>query len=259
MGKNVLKYFIVFILVVATFGCRGLKKRKKTESVNSEVNMMPSSIQKSDSIYRKDWNFLSGKAGVDFNDGNQDISASINFRMKKDSIVWVLATYLGFEVARVKIDKDSAYIINRTGSSYYVYGLNELNAYLGVNVTLRQFQNILIANPVLDTFTYDVLPSAPNKMFIQSDKQLKNTLGVNPKGMLIFESILQAVSTSTQRLDIDYKNYSNDGGLLVPRNIGMVAASNQKVIKIGLDIKSINVEPIDSYPFNIPASYERKN
>lgn len=257
--KSLVYVFVLLEFCLVSFGCNALKKRKDCSVKSSDSIVVPSNIQKLDGIHRHDWNNINGKAGVDFNDGEHDVNASISFRMKKDSIVWILATYLGFEVGRVKIDKDSAFILNRAQGNYFVYGLNELNNYLGVNVSLRQFQNILIANPVLDTSTYDLLPSSPNKLFVQSNGQLKNTLGVNSDGMMIFESLLQPLAQSNQNLIVNYKNYSSDGGLLLPRIVNLLANSNGKKIKINLDIKEINTQVLNSYPFTIPSTYERKN
>ena len=67
------------------------------------------------------------------------------------------------------------------------------------------------------------------------------------------------MNTSTQKLEVNYQNNSSEGGLLLPRLVKMVATTNGKIIKINLDIKSINTQPIDAYPFNIPSGYERKN
>src|SRR5690606_14821280 len=68
------------------------------------------------------FNYLSGKAKINYADKNTDVNAALNIRVKKDSVIWLsLTVALGIEASRCLITKDSLFMLDRINNHYYAY------------------------------------------------------------------------------------------------------------------------------------------
>ena len=99
---------VLFLLVISISSCkRGLfRPVLEGESATLEINEF-------------DYDYLKAKAKFRYNDGKEDLKATANFRIKKDSLIWMsISASLGIEAARVMINKDSMAIMDRLNKQY---------------------------------------------------------------------------------------------------------------------------------------------
>lgn len=96
--------------------------------------------------FQADW--LSAKGKLRYEDPYQSASATVNIKMKKDSLIWMNIKKLGIEAARVKITTDSIYIINRIHNEYSIHGLDYLEKRYNLPATLSMIQTLLLGNPI---------------------------------------------------------------------------------------------------------------
>src|SRR5687768_971385 len=68
-----------------------------------------------------EWYSSTGTGTLDWDD--QRISAKVNVRIRKDSVIWVQISKLGIEVGRILVTRDSAFFINRFEQKYGRYGI----------------------------------------------------------------------------------------------------------------------------------------
>ena len=79
-------------------------------------------------IVDPEFDYFSAKAKVKFDDGEKSVSATANFRIKKDSIIWLSITPgLGIDVARVLINTENVYVLDKINKQYYEYTFEELS------------------------------------------------------------------------------------------------------------------------------------
>lgn len=103
--------------------------------------------------------WFEGKTRIKYADDYMSISASATLIMQKDELVWLSVRKLGFEVVRVKVTKDSVYVLDRINSEYTVESLDYLSESYGLPAGLPQLQDFLLGNAVfLDTEGLDVMP-----------------------------------------------------------------------------------------------------
>ena len=81
-----------------------------------------------------DFNYLSSRAKFKYQNGKQKLSTTANFRLKKDSVIWVSISKLGIEGARVLATKDGVQMIDKLSKSYYVYDYAQLSQMYGVEI-----------------------------------------------------------------------------------------------------------------------------
>ena len=94
--KRALIFPLLAILLLSA--CRAKKKRTisvvKTITMDTSKLILPEIKSVLNNIYEFD--YLRYKANCDYKDSNMDQSFTMNIRMKRDSILWISITAVGF-------------------------------------------------------------------------------------------------------------------------------------------------------------------
>src|SRR6185295_20282914 len=101
--------------------------------------------------------WFTGKAKVVVTEGNNKIDFTANFRIRKDSAVWIsISPALGIEVARMLMTKDSIRIIDRIDKKRYARGYDFFKAYTSLPIDLYAVQNLVAGNLLFVRSNYEV-------------------------------------------------------------------------------------------------------
>lgn len=207
---------------------------------------------------RFEFEYFSANASGDFSDGTSEYGLNASVRMQRNEKVWISVSFLFLEAARILIDKDSVYILNYLEKSATVRSLDFVGTFLGTQLTIGQIQDVLVGNSVLQ---HDGNSSLDN-----SENQLKITTRIK---QYLFDEIINAQNfrptkvnaTETggkNKLDLQYDDYTQLNCRLLPQKVQLLAVTNTSTISASLNYSDISTEPVTSWPFNIPAKYERK-
>jgi len=86
---------------------------------------------------RPDYTWLTGKTTIRFQSGDRNISAKSNFKIRKDSAIWLsISPALNIEMARVLILEDSLSLINKLNKEYLETTFAEIHDRWGVEIGL---------------------------------------------------------------------------------------------------------------------------
>ena len=254
MRKSI--YFLL-IISVAFSACRtrknnSTKKIVKTTADTSKPMLADIKYAVSNAF---EYDYLSFKANCDYKDENTDQSFTMNFRMKKDSIIWISVTAVGFEVARARFDKDSVKIINRLAKKYYIYDYNFVKKMLGTSLTISQIQNLLTANLLFKPENY----SSTNltSRYRASEGYVENILELDKK-YKITEQLLKHLVEKTEATVV-YSNYKKTDKQLFPGETERSVTAPARNIKLVLRSSNINNSEISAFPFEIQPKYEKGN
>jgi hypothetical protein len=91
-----------------------------------------------------DYTWYTGKARVKASTPDSRMSATVNLRILKDSVIWATIDKLGFEVARIFITPDSVFVVDRLNKEYTRTSLAAFLEEYGVRIGFRDLQNTLI-------------------------------------------------------------------------------------------------------------------
>lgn len=93
-----------------------------------------------------EYDYYKSKSKVNFKDSKgNNFTFTMNMRSKKDSIIWAsVMAPLGIEVARIKITKDSATVVNKLKKEYYLYSVQELTAQVNYPIAFENLQQLLM-------------------------------------------------------------------------------------------------------------------
>ncbi len=215
-------------------------------------------------VINLDYNNLSAKGRMQYENDGEKINTGITIRMKKDSIIWIsVVPALGIEVARVRITPDSVALINRLEKTYFADNLQALKTRFNVDLTFNMVQALLIGNYV---------PGEKGNEKLLDKEPIQHTQ--QNLGAAILDQFISTESFKLKKLQIsdpesantitvDYSDFENVGDKPLAKST-LVVANTVKENQIKKMVASINYNKVEvnsnnlAFPFSIPNDYRRK-
>ncbi|MFM9944051.1 MAG: DUF4292 domain-containing protein [Bacteroidia bacterium] len=251
------KSIIISLTIAIIFGaCRGKKSRATPVTktpIDSSKPVLPEIKNVLNTVFEYD--YLSYKAKCDYKDDNMDQSFTMNIRMKRDSIIWLSITAVGFEVARARLDKDSVKVISRLEKKYFVYGYDYIKKITGTTLSLLQIQNLLTANLLFGPENYKA--TSEKIKFKTTEGYIENTLTLDDKSKII-EQILQHL-VEQSNANVIYSDYKKTDRQQFPGKVDISVITPKRNISLLMENSGMSIDNIDAFPFEIPTKYEKGN
>ncbi|WP_436515034.1 DUF4292 domain-containing protein [Ekhidna sp. To15] len=209
-----------------------------------------------------EFDYMSAKAKFTFDDGKKSVSATANFRIKKDSVIWISVTPgLGIEVARVLIDTENIYVIDKLNKHYYEYTFQELSIEYDFDFNFQMIQSVILGN---------LVEPYQKQRVEKMDKYFTYTAS---KGVYLYQNYIGASTMKLEKvqvfdedtrntISVNYSDFILVNSQIFPNEISAVIdydASNKPNTEVEISYSKMAIEdgPI-SFPFSVPSKYERK-
>ncbi len=246
---------LLVILLLGTFSsCAGLK-RKKSTVVNKPVIVTDETLIKMEEAAFQ-FESLSIQARANYTEGESNQSFTMSIRMKKDSLIWISVSGLGFEVVRALLNKDSIYVLDRFNRVYYAYGKDQAHQLLGVQVELIQLQAILLGNAPYPWKSYKMNSAdSAAKAIEYREADIYNKLYVNSLHRLS-GAFIKNMKTG-QDMNIEYSKHTKVDKMYLPYSSRIeVNAENSRPI-LTLSYEKVTLDQTHEFPFSIPPNYKK--
>ena len=222
-------------------------------------------------IQNLDFDYLTSSSKIRYRNDGDNVSATANIRVKKDSIIWISVTPgFGIEAARGLITRDSVSFINRLDKEYSTYSFKELSNKFNFDLDYDLLQAVLVGD----------MPR-PRTANDQVEKQTNHFLVRQQEGPLTIDSFVDArlmkvnrvaVVDETKRdnqsrgkntLNLQYEDFKQINDQLLPfKNVASLDYRSQgKKRRTQIDIQHKKADIVDEvlrFPFSIPNNYARK-
>ena len=256
-----------FKITLCLFLLLGACKRESTPTVSREDI-------KNLNIPEVEFDYLSTRSRINFDDGNRSLAATATIRMKDDSLIWLsVSPGFGIEVARALITRDSVFMMNKLEKNYYAYSFSELSRKLNVPVNYGILQSALLGELLQPISQRDQVQRQTEQVLIKQEAPRVGILNfISKENLKLTKVILQDEGTSNT-LTMDYEDFqslSPEGNLYsstmytIPYSSTITASYMEggelKTTTIGFEHNKAEFSrnALD-FPFDIPERYDRKN
>ncbi|MCB9262296.1 MAG: DUF4292 domain-containing protein [Flavobacteriales bacterium] len=251
MSNRILILFITAISVIA-FGC---KSRKPKASCSTHLNKYPKGVVDSLKKYEVDFSDVVINSKVSYSDGSNSQSMIMNIQMRKDSFIWVSVNVL-LEVARIYVTPDSFTVLDRINRCYITKPISEIKDFVGQELTLRQMQNLLLANSVFPADSFEKKDGRDAYDFLnQSQSDIQNNMFLTQcfrPYQTDFNRPLQ-----NQKVDIKYQEYHQTELGLLPKlfeaSMNISGATHQVVV----EFNEVSKTDLSALKFTVSSKYAR--
>lgn len=252
--KNRSIFFLWALLATVFVSCKKEIVTKGVKEVDLEsVNIIP-----------LDFEFLSTKSKVTFQDENTDISFTATIRVKQDSLIWMsLSPALGIEAVRGLITNDSIFIINRLNRTYSIFDFASLSRKFNFDINYDLVQAMLLGDMPFGQREEDrVLRKGRNILIRQEEGNIAVDNYIDPEKMKTERVQLQE-TTSANTLTLLYDNFQLFTDVFFPYSSKIVLSykdgNDQKTTLVDIDHGKAEIATTAlQFPFNVPQKYERK-
>ncbi len=248
-----MKSKIIFLLILLLFALSCKNRGSKSNKHLLEINNI-------------DFHSFKTKAKVSYKDPNMSQKLKTSIRMRKDSIIWISATYMGFEAARMKILPDSVHMLLKLPTKeYHVFSFNKLEHMLNFKADFKTLQALLLGNqPIKEVGEqklekgkeYDILNQKINQFIIEHT--------VN-KGTSKLEKLKISEENTTNTVNVQYSKFTTIDKHLTPTSVKIDVLYNDTTLLdpyesyISLNYyKSSFADSSLKYPFYVSKKYKRK-
>lgn len=212
------------------------------------------------------FDYLVAKSKVDFKSKSQDFdNTNVNIRMKKDSMIWLSVTGVGFEVARGIITPDSIIFMDKIHKDYFVFTYEQLSKQYNFELNFALLQSIIIGNlPFPERGDASFVKENEFYLLKQNVERLEVSNYIAENNLKL--SRLMATEVPTQNtFTLNYEDFRDVKSFLFPFtsriNLNVKSQKDQQINQTNMRIKHSKVDLVSEnpgFPFSVPTSYKRK-
>ncbi|MGK7393351.1 MAG: DUF4292 domain-containing protein [Candidatus Cyclobacteriaceae bacterium M3_2C_046] len=215
-------------------------------------------------IQHFDFDYLSSRARVRYNDGSKNMVLNANIRIKKDSIIWVsLSPALGIEVARGLITPDSIAFLNRVEKEYKVYDYALLSKQFNFNINFHLLQSMILGNMPKETNLNDRMKKNKGYYLVEQEIgpfTIENY--ISSKTMKV-EKVIMMEHPSNNSLVFAYDDFQVIEKMIFPYSsdisLNYHTADAEASTKVNIAYSRIDLgDEKLNFPFNVPDKYDKK-
>jgi hypothetical protein len=213
-----------------------------------------------------EFDYLLTKSKFSFRSSTQDFdNTNVNIRIKKDSLIWLSVTGIGFEVARGLITPDSIVFLDKLHKEYFVFTYAQLSKQYNFDLNFKLLQSVIVGN----------LPIPPgpdsrffkeNEFFLLNQKSGRITVDnfIGEKNLKL-ERLKVVEAPTNNTFTLNYEDFREVNSFLFPFgsmiNLDVQSQKDKQFYQTTMRIKHNKVELVSKdpgFPFSIPASYTLK-
>ncbi len=261
-------FFAGFIIVVVT-SCRSHKMKKNSIVLGTPTTTADSVVVKKDSVLLAeipkeekvffetkeiDFEKLKIKSKISIKTAKIDQNIPATIHVKKDSVIWI-SIAMGLEAARVSINPDSIFLLDRLNRKYYKVSFKELSDNFNFDLNFNMIQSLLVGNLPIKIDSIDIYKKLAEFNSISQKRnavEIENRFDLEKSKLFYINASDKKTNT---RLNIEYKSFINEDNKLVPTIISLlISGKNEAKIEFEhskFDFLDRNIR----FPFNIPKGY----
>jgi len=238
------------VMGLALVGC----KRELTPVVADESKFGIESFE---------FTYLTSKAKFKYEDGEQKLAVTANFRIKRDSAIWIsLSPGLGIEAARVLVDQSSVQVLDKINRAYFSYDYAALSKQYGVQVTFQLAQAVILGNVLFEPERRREIASDKRfYYFTKEDKGFGITHFIGKKSSKL-ERLQAYQLQSNNSIVVNYTDFHPLGEQLAAHKVHARVTFDEKSKEDAIiDIEHSKMLPQNeplTFPFNVPDKYTKK-
>jgi len=212
-------------------------------------------------IKNPEFDYLSAKAKFKFEHNNNKVSASANFRVKNDSLIWLsISPALGIELARVLINSENIFVLDRLNKRYYEYSFKELSEQYGFEFSISMLQSVLLGN-LLEPYQNQKIQKTEKYFTFLASKDGYDFLNSVGSKTMKLERLEVSSPTTKNTISVTYSDFQFADNQIFPNDILAVIKYEEKKPATSIDIsynKMVVEDGPIKFPFGVPSRYEKR-
>ncbi len=251
-------YLIATLLLLILSSCK--TKQLITTSTENVAMLSAKNIIHNYEANKFHQKTISAKLKTKFKNNKMAVSATIKLRLERNKTIWMSVTKLGIPIAKMIITPYKVRFYNKINKTYFEGSLASLTKSIGKKLDFKEFQNVLLGQPVLNLKRGKYISKIEQNKYLLSPKKNKNFYAIlfllNPDNYKLNKQEIRNLGKD-QKAAIMYPSYTNINGEQFPKAINIIANYNQKKLSIFMNYYQVVFNKELKFPFKIPKGYKK--
>jgi hypothetical protein len=274
---------LLFIIALTSVACKSKKNiaKQNTATVDTTIEKCRMDFKTGKALSKRmydnelDFTYASAKFSCELTVDSEEHSFNVSVRCRKDSVIWLSISKLGIDAARVLITKDTVkYTMGLTEKKYFIGDFSYINQMLHADLDYDMLQALLFGNsaafhddddklkPGRDRNTCQYFLSTVRKRHLKKINNGTETPSESYQTMWLDPSTFKIVNLefddikAKRKFTSAYSDFKAVDKYLAPFKL-LYTITAEKNIKADINYSRISINEQQSFPFKIPASYER--
>jgi len=213
-------------------------------------------------LWRRRLNYktLSGKAKIGLEGPDLSHELTANYRIAKDSVIWVHVTALGgiVSVARIFVTPDSFFMLNYQQKEATKLALKDVGKILPVPVKFQQLQSLFTGDPLADGTITGAEEKDSSWSLRVEDASFLQSVTYAKKDSTLALSSLETHDPNGPRALVNYNLYEWVGNHHLSTDRTVHVQNGVKAYTIEMNLSNPEFDKVLEYPFSIPGNYKMK-
>lgn len=250
MTKQILFFGLSILLLFSS--CKSLKTNESNTKMLSTKKIVTTYNK---AVFSK--STVEARIKAHYKDPKLSQNLSIKLRLKKDEVIWMSGSFLGFPLAKIKITPTSVQFYEKVRKTYFDGDFSLISKALGTELNFEQVQNILIGQSLLpldnkhiskiDEQSYLITPKNQASLF-------ELFYWLNPSHFKLDKQVLN--TRENQSLSIEYPEYQHISKEYFPKIVNITAEQPKQTTYIDLEYRNVVFDKELRFPFEIPSNYK---
>ena len=263
------QYFVLFLIsLVFITALPSCKSKKLVESRKGNEAEGASKTSVSDTFFdytlasnrakQLQFNSLSMRCKVFYDDGKMQQDFTANIRIKKDSIIWLSLTGIfGIEGARLIVTRDSVLLLNKLTREYLARPVSYLNQIIPLSSGYDALQNLLIGQLVNVEPAEHRIYEADSLLILNfQNTNLRQTATLHRQNYTTLDLLL-ADQLIKQDLKITFGDYRDLSGNSFSFLRFIEVNRGLQKMKINMEVQRYTIDEPLTFPLEVNDSYKR--
>ncbi|MDR3679453.1 MAG: DUF4292 domain-containing protein [Flavipsychrobacter sp.] len=232
-----------------------------TAAANTVANKINTqAIANATSIWHRPvaYNTFDGKAKMHYEGNGSGQEFTANFRIKKDSVIWVAVSALGgmISVARAYITPDSIKVINYISKEVILMPINQANRLLPAPVDFSILQNLITGQALLgDGTVTNVADSSMAWILSIADNSYNQQLTYTKADSTLPAQQMATSAPNGPKVSIQQTSYLRQEGIPFARSRTVHIDNNGALYEMTMDFTSQSFNKLLDFPFSYSSKY----
>lgn len=211
--------------------------------------------------YQAEYATFSGKARMNYEGKGQSHEFTANFRLRKDSVIWVSVSALGgvVNVARALVTPDSIKAVNYLDKTVYLMKLSDASKLLPAAIDFGSLQNFIVGNALMkDGNATDATDFGGTWTVRMDGTDFIQQLAFNKADSSMRTCQLLSRQENGPAISINYGNYEQQSGRKFAGSRAINILNNGEQSYLDMNFSNANFDQALEFPFSVPSKYKVK-
>lgn len=215
-----------------------------------------------------DFAYFSSTSKLRYKTATENQNAQINFRIKKDSLIWFSISGFGIEAVRGVINQDSLFAIDKLHREYYKFDFATLSSNFNFDLNFNILQSLVLGNLPLKKKGKNKFVKRENDYYLlhQEDGKVMIDNYIGDENRKLKKLQLTKDEEAKNKLTMTFNDFQKINEHIFPYEslitVDYQSKKDNLFYETLIELKHKKVEfslmPL-SFPFTIPANYSPKN